>query len=195
MNYFIGGGVIVCAYICYKLFVKKSSVYKVSTIIDYLSREYSNPAVFVSMKKYKSDIESYLVILGYFKDEMENIRMDDEYKMNKLTSIVLTHGTNLVNLFESIKNESESLKIEMKALIVVLKDNQKSQEKIKEFKAIVDSEMTPWLDVVNYAINEISLMTRENPNNFDKQKFYYFLENLNSQYYKQQGLRMKFSIS
>ena len=147
------------------------------------------------MKKYKSDIESYLVILGYFKDEMENIRMDDEYKMNKLTSIVLTHGTNLVNLFESIKNESESLKIEMKALIVVLKDNQKSQEKIKEFKAIVDSEMTPWLDVVNYAINEISLMTRENPNNFDKQKFYYFLENLNSQYYKQQGFRMKFSIS
>lgn len=126
---------------------------------------------------------------------MENIRMDDEYKMNKLTSIVLTHGTNLVNLFESIKNESESLKIEMKALIVVLKDNQKSQEKIKEFKAIVDSEMTPWLDVVNYAINEISLMTRENPNNFDKQKFYYFLENLNSQYYKQQGFRMKFSIS
>ena len=140
-------------------------------------------------------LNSTLVILGYFKDEMENIRMDDEYKMNKLTSIVLTHGTNLVNLFESIKNESESLKIEMKALIVVLKDNQKSQEKIKEFKAIVDSEMTPWLDVVNYAINEISLMTRENPNNFDKQKFYYFLENLNSQYYKQQGFRMKFSIS
>ena len=140
-------------------------------------------------------LNRHLVILGYFKDEMENIRMDDEYKMNKLTSIVLTHGTNLVNLFESIKNESESLKIEMKALIVVLKDNQKSQEKIKEFKAIVDSEMTPWLDVVNYAINEISLMTRENPNNFDKQKFYYFLENLNSQYYKQQGFRMKFSIS